>query len=126
MNAHTLAKNAYGPTATPIKTARATEYEAFARTTSRMKAANAGPGRRVKAIAQTIHENRKLWALLSTDLADSGNMLPEALKAQLLSLAEFTRQHSSKVLRGEANLDTLIEINTAVMRGLRGKVEAAA
>ncbi len=123
MNAHSLAKTAYS-TSAPIRTDRATEYQAFARITSRMKAANEGRGRRVKAIAQTVYENRQLWKILTVDLADDKNGLPDQLRAQLLSLAEFTNQHSSKVLSGEAKMDVLIEINTAVMRGLRGTQEA--
>ncbi|SFR00630.1 flagellar biosynthesis regulator FlaF [Poseidonocella sedimentorum] len=122
MNAQNLAKSAYSTTA-PIRTDRATEYQAFARITSRMKAASEGRGRRIKAIAQTIHENRKLWKILTIDLVDENNKLPDQLRAQLLYLADFTNQHSSKVLSGEGKMDILIEINTAVMRGLRGTQE---
>lgn len=120
MNAQSLARNAYSPTTAPIRTSRGTEYEAFARTTHRMKSAVQGPGRKIKAIAQAIHENRQLWTVLATDVADDANMLPQRLRAQILYLSEFTRQHSRKVLAGEASLDVLIDINTAMMRGLRG------
>jgi flagellar protein FlaF len=46
--------------------------------------------------------------------------LPRALRAQIFYLAEFTRQHTSKVLRGDAEVTPLIDINTAIMQGLAG------
>ena len=48
------------------------------------------------------------------------------LRAQLISLAEFVRRHSLAVLGGRASVAPLIDINTAIMKGLRGEVEAAA
>ena len=48
------------------------------------------------------------------------------LRAQLISLAEFVRKHSLAVLGGRASVAPLIDINTAIMKGLRGDVEAAA
>ena len=48
------------------------------------------------------------------------------LRAQLVSLAEFVRRHSLAVLGGRASIAPLIDINTAIMKGLRGNVEAAA
>lgn len=70
-------------------------------------------------LAAAIHENRRLWTLLATSVADSDNELPQTLRAQIFYLAEFTMLHSQKVLDGKATADVLIEINTSVMRGLR-------
>jgi flagellar biosynthesis activator protein FlaF len=55
-----------------------------------------------------------------------GNALPVPLRAQLISLAEFVRQHSMRVLAGRASIAPLIDINTAIMKGLRGTAEAEA
>jgi flagellar protein FlaF len=41
------------------------------------------------------------------------------LRARIFYLAEFTRAHTRKVLRRTAGPDALVEINLAVMRGLR-------
>ena len=114
MFANTLAQSAYSATATELKAPRTAEYEAFARVTRALKTAERLPAR-----VNALHDNRRLWLVLAVDLADPGNALPEDLRARLISLAEFTRQHTSKVLRNEASADVLIEINTAVMRGLR-------
>lgn len=116
MNALLQAKNAYRRETQPIRTDRGTEYEVFARVTHRLKSApKAGFGE----LAAAIHDNRRLWTVLASDVAGEGNGFPESLRARILYLADFTRQHSGKVLRRQASADALIEINTAVMRGLR-------
>ena len=47
--------------------------------------------------------------------------LPALLRARLFWLYEFTASHSRAVLEGKAEATVLVEINTAVMRGLRGE-----
>ena len=54
------------------------------------------------------------------------NALPVPLRAQLVSLAKFVRRHSLAVLGGRASIAPLVDINTAIMKGLRGDAEAAA
>ena len=56
---------------------------------------------------------------MAVDVANKDNELPEALRAQIFYLAEFTQLHSRKVLRREATVAPLVEINSSVMRGLR-------
>lgn len=119
MNAQTLAKTAYSAAQTPVRTPRGVEFEAFARVTHRLKS-TARQGREgFGALAAAIHENRRLWTLLAADVATAGNGLPRELRARIFYLAEFTSQHSSKILAGKADTDVLVEINTAIMRGLR-------
>ncbi len=55
---------------------------------------------------------------MAADVADNLNSLPAPLRAQIFYLAEFTEQHSTKVLNGKADSDVLVEINTAILRGL--------
>ena len=74
----------------------------------------------------TAKDNARLWSTLGADVADPGNGLPQKLRAQLYYLFEFTAQHSRLVLDGSAGAEVLIDINTAVMRGLRGANEVAA
>ncbi len=119
MNAIRQAQAAYGQTNQPIRTMRGTEYEAVARITHRLKSAAAKEPLDIAELAMAIHENRNLWTLFATEVADRDNPLPQELRALIFYLAEFTNVHSSKVLRGEAAADALIEVNTAIMRGLR-------
>lgn len=117
-----MARSAYSQAAVPVRTARGTEYEVFARVTRRLRQAQAGDGG-FAALVRALHENRSFWTALAADVAVETNGLPRLLRAQIFYLAEFTIAHSRRVLAGEASVDVLIDINTAVMRGLRGEGE---
>jgi flagellar protein FlaF len=119
VNAIQKARNAYSTEAQAIKTPRSTEYDAFARVTQALRSATAQGQAGFPALAGAIHHNRSLWTMLAADVADSGNGLTPDLRARIIYLAEFTSQHSSKVLGSGASAEPLIEINTAVMAGLR-------
>nr|WP_111734723.1 flagellar biosynthesis regulator FlaF [Roseovarius amoyensis] len=120
MNAMQQAQAAYRTAANPIRTPRGAEYDAFARITGRLRAVSRSPAG-FRDIAAAIHDNRRLWTILATDAVGDGNLLPPELRARILYLAEFTRVHSGRVLRAGAAVEPLIEINTAVMRGLAGR-----
>ncbi|OUS19593.1 flagellar biosynthesis regulatory protein FlaF [Litorivita pollutaquae] len=119
MNAQNLARQAYTNQAAPIRTTRGTEYEVFAKITHRLNAAARKGKMGFPALASAIHDNRKLWTMLAADVADDDNGLPNDLRARIFYLAEFTQVHSRKVLKSEASAAALIEINAAMMRGLR-------
>ena len=114
-----MARAAYASPAAPTRTARGIEYDAFARVTHRLGAANSSVQGSFPALAQALYDNRNLWITLAADVAEPTNGLPQSLRAQLFYLAEFTQEHSRKVLAGQANVDALVDINTAIMRGLR-------
>jgi flagellar protein FlaF len=63
----------------------------------------------------------KLWSFLASEVSDASNALPPQLRASIFYLAEFTRTQTAKVYAGEATPNILVEINTMVMRGLRGQ-----
>ncbi len=119
MTAHSLAQRAYGQTAAPTRTARGTEYDVMARVTHRLIAAARKGKKGFAELCRAIHDNRQLWTLLAADVADDQNLLPDEIRARIFYLAEFTQTHSRKVLRREATIAPLVEINSAVMRGLR-------
>lgn len=72
------------------------------------------------ALAAAITDNRRMWTTLAASVADQDNDLPADLRAQIFYLAEFTGHHSQNVLRKQATAQALVDINTAVMRGLNG------
>lgn len=113
MIAQALARGAYSVANTEFGTPQTAEYEAFARVTRGLKSATT-----LQSRIAALHDNRRLWILLATDVADPGNRLPDNLRAGIFYLAEFTQQHTSKVLREAGDTDVLIEINKAIMRGL--------
>jgi len=70
------------------------------------------------ALADILHWNREIWAIFSATCADSANKLPPELRASIISLALWVDRHSSGVLSGKSDLETLIEVNRSVMEGL--------
>lgn len=121
MTAQTLAAMGYAQSARPLRTTRGIEYDAFARITRQLSEALTTPASGIGKLAEAIHQNRLLWSALASDLVHPDNALPAALKGQLLSLSEFVRLHSSKVLSKQDSGEVLIDINTAIMKGLRAE-----
>lgn len=119
------ARSAYAA-ASATGTARTVEYALFARITYRMSAVDETDKSVFPRLAEAVFDNHRLWGTLAEDLLQDGNRLPIPLRAQLVSLSEFVRKHSLAVLAGRASVRPLIDINTAIMKGLRGDVEAAA
>lgn len=126
MNLHTDARSGYASAAAPIRTERGSEYAIFAQVTHRLKDIDETDKTAFPRVAEAVTDNQRLWGTLAEDLMLETNALPVNLRAQLISLAEFSRRHGMQVLSGKAKLQPLIDINTAIMRGLRGDVEAAA
>lgn len=121
MNILDMARTAYTKPGTPVRTLRGIEYDLFARITHQLKAAEKGGKASFSDLAHALHENRQLWSVLAADVSETDNGLPTALRARFFYLYEFTTMHSGKVLAGEATAEVLIDINTAIMRGLRGE-----
>jgi flagellar biosynthesis activator protein FlaF len=118
-----LAQSAYAPASPATHTPRDVEYHAFAYVTGLLAAARDvaqdAPGR-VGRLAEAMFENVRLWMALAADAASDGNQLPVELRAQVIGLANFSRTHMGRVLSGSESVDALIEVNMAVMKGLRG------
>jgi flagellar protein FlaF len=112
-----MAKTAYSGATNSTRTGRGTEYEIFAQVTHRLKSAAQGNGD-FNALVRALHDNRALWTVLAADVATETNQLPAALRAQMFYLAEFTTHQTRRILSGAAGAEVLIDINTAVMRGL--------
>lgn len=86
-----------------------------------MAAAWAARDTNFAGLVRALHDNTALWRTLASDVAEPENGLPKALRARLFYLYEFTVQHSTKILDDLASVEVLVDINTAVMRGLRGE-----
>lgn len=122
MNSFAQAQRAYAPTQAPIKTARSTEYEVIARISHRIKRAMQQDD--FPALAEALHENNKLWTTLAIDVGSPDNLLPDELRARIVYLADFTRQHSHKVMRKTETALPLLEINAAILKGLKHEVSS--
>ena len=121
MHPSSQVRSAYA--AAPVRTARAAEYAIFATVTCALTAADET---NYPQLARAVTDNQRLWGTLAEDLMSEGNALPLQLRGNLVSLAEFVRKHTMAVLGGRAGVAPLVDINTMIMKGLRGDVEAAA
>lgn len=119
MNALEMARTAYTSNAAPIRTERGTEYETVAKVTRDLRQTIETRSTDFPGFVEALHRNRKLWTILASDVADQGNGLPQELRARIFYLAEFTLHHTQLVLRKKAEPDVLVEINAAILQGLR-------
>lgn len=125
MTALSRAATAYSTPQMPLRSPRMVEYDLLARATQMLTAAAARRATDFPGLVRALAENQRLWLTLATDVADPGNALPAPLRSSLFYLYEFTEHHSRAVRDSGASVDVLIDINTAVMRGLRGQGGAA-
>ena len=96
---------------------RLTEYRVFAQVTKALSD-TAARGKEPESWAEALNWNRRLWMTLQLDLANDTNRLPEALRAQLISVAIWVDRHTSLVLRGDGEVEPLISVNRTIMEGL--------
>ena len=121
MNVIQQARQAYAPTQVAVRTERSVEAQLITQITARLRQAQNAKPTNYPALIAALHDNRRMWCTMAADVADHDNALPRQLRAQIFYLAEFTEHHSKRVLRGETDTAALIEINTAVLRGLYGQ-----
>jgi flagellar biosynthesis activator protein FlaF len=112
---------AYARQEAPTRSLRSVEYDLLAQVTRRLRSAWATRETDFPALVRALTDNQQLWSTLASDVALPTNSLPAALRARLFYLYEFAAQHSRNVLDGKASVEVLADINTAVMRGLRGE-----
>lgn len=119
MNAFSQAQRAYAPTQAPTKTARSVEYDVIARISYRLKRAIQDDD--YPRLVAALHENNQLWTALAIDAGNPENLLPKDLRARIVYLADFSRQHAHKVMRKQDTAVPLLEINAAILKGLKGE-----
>ncbi len=124
MNSPHTARAIYAQPVTAVRCNRSIEYELLARVTQRLARAWETREANFPGLAAALAANTEVWSAFAADVAGPGNGLPAPLRARLFYLYEFTLQHSRKVLSGDAAAGVLVDINTAVMRGLRGDTGA--
>lgn len=96
---------------------RTREYRIFIEVTAALER-HANDDGITPGLGEALHHNRTLWNTLADDLGDPGNLLPSELKGSLLSLAIWVNRHSSAVLRREASVQALIDVNRMIIKGL--------
>jgi len=113
---------AYQQTIAECEDPRRIEYRVFLRITLALEAHRDADWRSA-GLKDALWRNLELWNTLRADLLDEGNALPEALRAGLVSLSFSVDRQTKMVLRGEAGVGLLVDINRAVMQGLQGTTQ---
>lgn len=115
-----MSLQAYKQAATRAEAPRDMEYRLFGQVTRALMHAATVDKKDVATRIDAIDWNRRLWSTLAVACSDSNNGLPKEIRASLISLEMFVSRHSSEVMRGKGDFETLIEINRSIMQGLSG------
>ncbi|MGB3454754.1 MAG: flagellar biosynthesis regulator FlaF [Litorimonas sp.] len=122
MTAHALSAHAaYGTAGRDMGSDSDIEIQVFRTAISKLRPLTGPDFKLTPDAARTLSENLKLWDILTADIASPDNTLADALAAQLISLGLFVRNHTLALYRGEGSADVLVDINTAVLKGLMGQ-----
>ena len=113
-----MSLQAYQKAATWAESPRQMEYRLFAQVTlALMEAAKTDPSDFLARV-DVLDWNRRVWTALSEDCSNPGNGLPAQLRASIISLSIWVGRQTSKVVRREDTIESLIEINRTIMQGL--------
>ena len=114
-----MSLKAYRATQAATEDPRVTEYRLFGQVTGALITAQRA-GTTGGPLAEAVDWNRKVWRTLAAECLDERNQLPQALRANIVSLSLWVTKYSKEVTRQGAPLDPLIDINRTIMQGLQG------
>ena len=121
-----MSLRAYQQTAARAETPREAEYRLFGQVTRALMEAAKLDQSELTARMDALDWNRRLWSTLALECGAPGNTLPAPLRASIISLSIWVGKYTSKVIRGEDDIQDLIDINRMVMQGLSGQGAAEA
>lgn len=113
------AKTGYKTTTRETATSKDIELKIFSSVTSQLSNIDPEEPGGFTKLAEVLHENVQLWTTIMADVAGDGNQLPLELRAQIFNLGEFIRRHTLRVLEGADTVDAIVDINRAIIAGLR-------
>lgn len=97
---------------------RDNERRAFDKSIVMLKAAQAA-GRGTRESVEALLFVNRLWTLLLEDLADSGNGLPDSLKAEIISIGLWMLRQAEEIRQGRSHdFSAMIEISESIRKGL--------
>ncbi|WP_040818957.1 flagellar biosynthesis regulator FlaF [Litoreibacter arenae] len=118
MTATSQAMSGYGKESAALQTSRGIEFQVFARITRELKSAYTAKDSKYAELVNALHANRMMWNALAVDVSNTKNELSNDLKGQIFYLSEFVNFHTKKILKGDASIAALVDVNLAVMKGL--------
>lgn len=115
------ARSVYGNVGRSVGSDRDIEIQVFQTSIVRLRTIAGLDFKLTAEAAKILADNLKLWDMLTVDLAHPDNPMDKNLAAQLIGLSKFVRVHTMALYRGEGSADVLIDINTAILKGLLGQ-----
>ena len=122
--------DAYKRTIKQTAAPRDVEYRLLAQVTAglmKSKELREGSGRDPRRMAQVmdaLNWNNQVWDAFVEDVGTEGNMLPRELRAAIVSLGIWVTRETALVTSGDGDIDALIAVNRAIMRGLNPTMSA--
>ena len=116
-NQAAAASTAPGTTGEP----RNVEVYALREIAHRLEVARETPDREAKLL-QVVRLNWRLWTIFQVSLLEADCPVPEVIRNNILSLANFVDKHSADIIAAPApsKLDVLIRLNHDLADGLSG------
>src|SRR3546814_12694084 len=91
---------------------------------SDLHAESRGDPRRMAQVMDALNWNNQVWDAFVEDVGTEGNLLPRELRAAIVSLGIWVTRETGLVSAGEGDIDALISVNRAIMRGLNPSLAA--
>ncbi|MGB7319150.1 MAG: flagellar biosynthesis regulator FlaF [Planktotalea sp.] len=120
MNSALTAAQRYTSLGEHTRNAKDLEYEVILGVTRDLSKHTGSDQADFPALVSSLNKNERLWIEIGTQVADPSNQLEAGLRARLFYLAGFVRHQTTEILSGKAGIESLIELNVAVLRGLKG------
>ena len=105
---------------------RSTEYRLLGQVTRALIEIKDADAREIRKRAEALDWNRRVWSAFAADCANPENGLPDSLRASIISLSIYISKETSTAMRGEGDVDTLIDLNRTIMQGLEPAAQQAA
>ena len=109
---------AYARTQNTTENPRHVEYKLLGQVTAALLQVEEKPND-LHAFMDAVLWNQSVWSAFLTDLTHEGNRLPRQLKQDLASLSLWVIRETDRVIERRRGVDGLINVNRAVMAGLR-------
>jgi flagellar protein FlaF len=112
-----MSLNAYHKARAITERPRAVEHRLMTEITQEMMGAQRA-GMQAGQLMPSLHRNREVWSAFSAACGAQGNLLPNDLRAKMISLAIWVDRYTTEVICGRDSIDSLIEVNLCVIKGL--------
>ncbi|MFM8820786.1 MAG: flagellar biosynthesis regulator FlaF [Phenylobacterium sp.] len=116
-----MSLRAYQQAATRAETPRETEFRLFSQVTLALVEASRLDPKDISGRISALDSNRRLWSVLAIDCGHADNQLPKELRAGIISLSIWVNKHTSEVVRGQEDIQDLIDVNRMIMQGLSSR-----